>query len=110
MEVLLRSLYGATAVPRRSRRCCGCNGGPAAIPLTLAQPTVALRKFCTCSKFPPCHHEGLRCRQFSTVLRRSMTEPPRNHCDHDGATAVYAVQAPQWHRASGVTGVEGPRL
>ena len=29
----------------------------------------------------------------------------RNHGDHGGATAVYAVQAPQWHRASGVTGV-----
>ena len=33
-----------------------------------------------------------------------MTEPLRNHGDHGGATAVYAVQAPQWHRASGVTG------
>ena len=31
-----------------------------------------------------------------------MTEPLRNH---GGATAGYAVQAPQWHRASGVTGV-----
>ena len=34
-----------------------------------------------------------------------MTEPLRNHGDHGGGTAVYAVQAPQWHRASGVTGV-----
>ena len=34
-----------------------------------------------------------------------MTEPLRNHGDHGGATAGYAVQAPQWHRASGVTGV-----
>ena len=34
-----------------------------------------------------------------------MTEPLWNHSDHGGATAVYAVQAPQWHRASGVTGV-----
>ena len=33
-----------------------------------------------------------------------MTEPLRNHGDHGGATAVYAVQAPQWHRASGVRG------
>ena len=33
-----------------------------------------------------------------------MTEPLRNHYDHGGATAVYAVQAPQWHCASGVTG------
>ena len=34
-----------------------------------------------------------------------MTEPLWNHGDHGGATAVYAVQAPQWNRASGVTGV-----
>ena len=34
-----------------------------------------------------------------------MTEPLWNHGDHGGATAVYAVQAPQWHRVSGVTGV-----
>ena len=34
-----------------------------------------------------------------------MTEPLWNHGDHGGATAVYAVQAQQWHRASGVTGV-----
>ena len=29
----------------------------------------------------------------------------RNHGDNGGATAVYAVQAPQWYRASGGTGV-----
>ena len=29
----------------------------------------------------------------------------RHHGDNGGATAVYAVQAPQWYRASGVTGV-----
>ena len=34
-----------------------------------------------------------------------MTESPRNDGDHGGATAVYVVQAPQWHRAFGVTGV-----
>ena len=33
-----------------------------------------------------------------------MTEPLLNHDDHGGVTAVY-VQAPQWHRASGVTGI-----
>ena len=32
-------------------------------------------------------------------------EPLRNHGGHGGATAVYVVQAPQWHRAFGVTGV-----
>ena len=29
----------------------------------------------------------------------------RNHGDNGGAAAVYAVQPPQWYRASGVTGV-----
>ena len=33
-----------------------------------------------------------------------MTEPMRNYGDHGGATAVCVVQAPQWHRAFGVTG------
>ena len=74
----------------------------------LAQHPVTVRKFWTCSKFSPCHREGLRFWQFSAVLRRSMTEPLRNHGDHGGATAVYAVQAPQWQRASGATGVLGP--
>ena len=36
-----------------------------------------------------------------------MTEPLRNYGDHGGDTAVYVVQAPQGHRASGVTGVLG---
>ena len=45
--------------------------------------------------------------KFSVVLRRSMTEPLRYHGDHGGATAVYAVQTPQWHRDSGVTRVLG---
>ena len=47
---------------------------------------------------------------FSVVLRRSMKEPQRNHSDHGGATAFCAVQTPQWHHASGVTGVVGPRF
>ena len=34
-----------------------------------------------------------------------MTEPLGNHDDNGGANAVYVVQAPQWHRAFGVTGV-----
>ena len=90
-EVLLRSLYGATAlmaVPRRPH--CG-----------LAQPAVTLRKFWTCSKFPLCHREGPWFWQFCAVLRRSMAKPLRHHGDHGGGTAVYAVQAPQWHGASG---------
>ena len=39
-----------------------------------------------------------------------MTEPLRNYGDHGGATAVYAVQAPQWHRAFVVTGALDVKL
>ena len=34
-----------------------------------------------------------------------MTESLRNHGDHGGATAVYVVHAPQWHRAFGATAI-----
>ena len=96
MEVLLRSLYGAMAVPRR------CRGDP-----TADWPNPRWH----CGSFE--HVQSLRRAtakvrgfdSFPAVLRRSMTDPLRNHGDHGGATAVYAVQAPQWHRASGVTGV-----
>ena len=44
-------------------------------------------------------------RSGSVIYRRSTAENCQNHGDHGGATAVYAVQAPQWHRVSGVTGV-----
>ena len=37
-----------------------------------------------------------------------MTELLRSHGDHGDATAVTAVQAPRWHRTSGVTGVLHP--
>ena len=80
MEAPLRSLYAVTAV-------------------------MALGTFLKCSKYPPCRRECPRFCQFSAVLRRSMREPMRNHGDHGGATAVCVVQAPQWHRASGETGV-----
>ena len=80
IEVLLRSLYGVTAVmavPRRSH--CG-----------LAQSAVALNMFKASSVAP-------RRSAVLTVVRdqwRSMAEPLRNHGDHGGATAGYAVQAP----------------
>ena len=77
---------GTTAEPRRSWRChCGlCRTSTAVAPASGVTGVLS---------------------QFSAVLRASMTEPLRNHGDHGGATAVYAVQAPQWHRASGVTEV-----
>ena len=47
-------------------------------------------------------------RRATAINDRTTAEPRRNQGDHGGATAVYAIQAPQWRRASGVTGVEGP--
>ena len=91
MEVLLRSLYGATAVMAVPRRI-----GPT------RDDTAEVLNMLKVSAVPPRRSAVL---QFSAVLRRSMTESPRNHGGHGGATAVYVVQAPQWHRAFGVTGV-----
>ena len=100
MEVLLRFLYGTTvvmAVPRRS------HGDPTA---NWPNPRWHCGSFEHVQSFRRATAK-VRSFEFSAVLRRSMTEPLRNHSDHGGATAVYAVQAPQWHRASGVTGVLG---
>ena len=56
------------------------------------------------SAMPPRRSAVLTVFRGATAINN---EPLRNHGDHGGATAVYAVQAPQWHRASGVTGVLG---
>ena len=42
----------------------------------------------------------------ATAINGGTTAQPLHN--HGGATAVYAVQAPQWQRASGATGVFGP--
>ena len=76
----------------RSGTCLRCDGGRRSAVLTIFRDATAINDGTTAEP------------------RRSMTEPLRNHSDHGGATAVYAVQAPKWHRASGVTGVEGPRF
>ena len=95
---------GTTAEPRRSWRChCGlCRTGTAVAPRLRCDGTStveARRNMFKVSAVPP--RAKVRGFEFSAVLRRSMTEPLRNHSDHGGATAIYAVQAPQWHRASG---------
>ena len=91
---------GITAEPRRSWRChCG---------LCRTSTAVAPRLRCdggsTVESFRRATAKVRGFDRFAAVLRRSMTESLRNHGDHGGATAVYVAQAPQWHRAFGVTG------
>ena len=91
MEVLLRYMYGATAVtvvPRRPH--CG-----------LAQPADVLNML-KVSAVPSRTSAVLTVFGGATAIN---DEPLQNHDDHGGATADYVVQAPQWHRAFGVTGV-----
>ena len=88
---------GTTAEPLRPWRC---NYG-----LCRTRTAVAPRLRC----------DGGRRSAVMTILRDAtaindgttaiMAVSLRNHGDNGGATAVYAVQAPQWYRASGVTGV-----
>ena len=88
---------GTTAEPLRPWRC---NYG-----LCRTSTAVAPRLRC----------DGGRRSAVMTILRDAMAINDgttaimavslRNHGDNGGATAVYAVQAPQWYRASGVTGV-----
>ena len=95
---------GTTAESRRSWQChCGLYRTSTAVAPRLrwdgGNTAEARRNMLKVSAVSP------RRSAVSAVLRRSMTEPLRNHGDHCGATAVYAIKAPQWHRASGVTGV-----
>ena len=91
MEVLLRSLYGATAilaVPLRHH--CG-----------LAEPADVLNMF-KVSAMPPRTSAVLTVFGGATAINEGTTPELRRswrcHC-------VYVVQVPQWHRAFGVTGV-----
>ena len=122
VEVLLRSLYGAAAVmavgptrggpaevfnmfkvsavpPRRSAVLTVIRDATAINEGTTAAPRRSWRRHCGLCRTNTAMAPHLRC----DGGRRS--EPLRNHGDHGDATAVTAVQAPQWHRTSGVTGV-----
>ena len=91
MEVLLRPLYGTTAVMAVPRRSLRCRGGPTA---DWPNPWWHCGSFEHVQSFSRANAK-VRDLTFSAVLRRSMTEPLRNHGNQGGATAVYAVQAPQ---------------
>ena len=100
MEVLLRFLYVTTAVMAVPRRQWRCRGDRAEIGPTRGGTAEVFNMF-KVSAVPPRRSAVLK---VFRGVRRSAREPLRNHDDHGGATEVYAVQVPQWHRASGVTG------
>ena len=103
--VVLRRHGGDGGVFAVLVRCHGGHGGAAATQLRIGRShggTVEILNMFKVSAVPP---RRSRFWPFSAVLRRSMTEPLRNHGDNGSVTAVYVVQAPRWHRAFGVTGV-----
>ncbi len=91
MEVLLRSLHGA-------------HDGSATTPLRIGltrDGTAEVLNMFNVSAVPPRRFAVLTVFGGATAINDGTTaEPWRSY-----RTAVYAVQAPQWHRASGVTGV-----
>ena len=104
MEVLLRGyggdVLGATAV---LVRCHGGHGGAAATPLRISptrDDTAEVLNMLKVSAVPPRRSAVLTVFGGATAINEAL----RNHSDHGGATAVYVVQAPQWHRAFGVMG------
>ena len=91
MEVLLRSLYGVMVVPRRPH--CG-----------LAQPSVALRKFWTCSKFPPRKAAVLTVFRGATAINDGTTaEPRRSWRCHCGLCRTSTAVAPGLRCDGGIT-------
>ena len=92
MEVLLWSVYGAATIPLRIGQSLG---GIAEVLNMFKVSTV-----------PPPRSAVLTVFRGAAAINNGTTaEPLRNHGDHGGATAVYVVQAPQWHRSYCVTGV-----
>ena len=66
----------------------------------------ARRSMLTVSAVSPRRSAVLTVFRGATAINDGTTaEPRRPRRGHGGATAVYAVQVPQWHRASGVMGV-----
>ena len=97
---------GTTAEPRRSWRChCGsCRTSTAVAPRLRCgggSTAEARRNMLRVSAVPPRRSADLTVFRGAAAINDGTTaEPLRNHGDHGGATAVYAVQASQWHRAS----------
>ena len=108
MDVLLRRHGGDGGATAVLVRCHGGNGG--AVP---RRPhcggTAEVLDMFNVSSVPSRSSAVLIVFRGATAIYDGTIAEPRrswrNHGDHGGATTVYTVQAPQWHRASGVTGV-----
>ena len=88
---------GTTAEPLRSLRCnCDvCRTSTAVAPRLQCdggRRSAVMTIFCDATAI----NDGT-----TSIMAVSL----RNHGDNGGDTTVYAVQSPQWYRASGVTGV-----
>ena len=104
MSAMLTVFRGATAI----------NDGTTAEPLRPWRCNYGLCRTST-AVAPRLRCDGGRRSAVMTILRDAtaindgttaiMAVSLRNHGDNGGATGVYAVQAQQWYRASGVTGV-----
>ncbi len=109
MEVLPRGHGGARGATAVHVRCHGGHGGYRGDPLRIGPTgggTVEVLNMFNVSAVPPRRSAFLTVFGGTTANNDGTTaEPLRNHGGHDGATAVYVVQAPQWHCAFGVTGV-----
>ena len=107
MEVLLRFLYGTTAVmavPRRSWRSWRCRGDPTADWPNPRWPAEVLNMF----KVSAVPREGPQCWPFSAVLRRSLAEPRRYWRCHCGLCRTSTAVAPR-PRCDGTRTAEAPR-
>ena len=104
MEVLFRGHGGDGGSTAILVRCHGGHGGAAATSLRIGptrDDTAEVLKMLKVSAVPPRRSAVLTVFGGITAINDGITA---EHGDHGGATAVYVVHAPQWHRAFGVTG------
>ena len=96
MEVLLWRHGGDGGATAVLVRCHGGHGGAAAIPLRIGPTRGGIAEVLNMFKVSAVPSRRSAVLTVSRGATASMMGPLRNHRDHSGATAVYAVQAPQW--------------
>ena len=104
MEVLLRGYGGDGGATAVLVRCHSGHGGAAATSLRIgptSDDTAEVLNMLKVSAVPPRKSAVLTVFGGATAINDGITA---EHGDHGDATAVYVVQASQWHRALGVTG------